>query len=301
MREIKKLVRPPHYLTWFSLLLATGMGMAWVNRFPEAYALFAVWFVWSLMLWITSDYLYRARGRSEKLPAKRKQLSQEKITEIMHSKSRTYRITKWSGIAGIALLWTVCILVIARWNYSWELQQNFGVLTPADDPMPPVPSACSQPEPGSLRFYGGGGLVWTTKSKMILVEIRGTPLLSESIQNGHLEVSGDIYTSDGDLVHISKNSFQAASDLQFKPERPDRHTLRVLDKWHQEVLYIRYLNPHAIRVRGIFWSRGSRAPVVVSDKEVNLGGMHIVGSCGSNPEAAFVLGSPKVRSIARGK
>lgn len=255
--------------------LPLGFGMAFVNRFPEAYLLFSVCLVCAAGLWLTSDSLLKAKAKSEKLPAKRNRFSQEEIARIMRHKKNRHRLRKWGGCTAIAALGIVCFATTARWNYEWELEQTFGVLTPADDPTP-EPMSClgslQQPSPSAIRVYAGGGLFWSDGKTLTLVRIHDKPMLSGTLIKESLVISGDIYTPDGDLVHIDQNHFETQSDLGFKPKRPDRHTLKVLDRWHREVLDIRFLNPRAIKLSGIFWSPGEKFPVVLDDDGMRIGG-----------------------------
>lgn len=64
-----------------------------------------------------------------------------------------------------------------------------------------------------------------------------------------------IFDEDGKIVvaiddskpHVNKNN-------AFDWERPDSHTLDVVDQKDQRVLHIRFLNPKAVYVEGIFFN-----------------------------------------------
>jgi hypothetical protein len=233
------------------------------NRFPAAYVLFAICLVWAEGMWFVSDRLLKAKVKSITPPRRSRRLSPEILASRLKQQRRKYRLQKW-GISTVLFAGAcVCIAYTARWNYEWELQQTFGLLTPANDPNPPDP--CGFPPPANaIKVYAGGGLFWSNSDDFALLTIRGQKILSASIKGGAMAVSGDVYSPDGDLVHIDQNRFEAQTG-GFKPERPDRHTLRVLDKWHKSVLYLRFLNAHAVQLRGIFWDPHGGASIELND------------------------------------
>lgn len=257
--------------------------MAFGNRFPWAYLLFALCLVWSEGLWLTSDTLLELKKKSQKFPAKRKRLSDEETTAIMRHKRRQYRFKKWGWCAGIAVIGIACIAVVAQWNYQWELQQTFGLLTPADDPLPPSPCNNMPISPDDVRLYGGDSMAAFPPNKSsFLISVGGyKPLWMTSTPKGDISISGDIYGADGDIAHIEDNHFQLSSRLAFKPLRPDRHTLVVMDDWHRTVLRIRFLNRHAVQFTGIFFIPG-HSPLIVEDHSITYGGMHISGGCSAD-------------------
>lgn len=289
MIQVKKVFRCSGWTGWLTLAIATAVGMAWANRFVGAYVLLILCLVWVEGLWLTSNSLSSAKVRSEKLPAKRKRFSDEEIAVIMRDRRRRFWIKKWGGFAGFAFAAFVFFAVFAQWNYQWELQQNFGVLTPAHDPMPPVSESCrfNQPPPSAIRVYAGGSLFWTNSDHFSLVSVGGRPIIFAGLQKGKMEISGDVYSPDEDVVHIDGNKFETLAG--FKPGRPDRHTLIVWDKWHQKVLDIRFLNSHAIRLSGEFRAPG-HAPVIIDDDGIKVGSVgNFSASCTSGISTAIIV------------
>jgi len=128
---------------------------------------------------------------------------------------------------------------------------------------------------------------WSDFSKIVLVQMGDQDMLSIERQGKQIAVTGDIYTSDGDAVHIERNSFETPQNGAFKPKRPDKHTLKVFDKWHNEVLSMRFINPQAIEVSGIFWKPGRQFPLVLSDKGMMYGGFQINAACTGATNVAF--------------
>ncbi|HVW72239.1 MAG TPA: hypothetical protein VHC39_01260, partial [Rhizomicrobium sp.] len=79
------------------------------------------------------------------------------------------------------------------------------------------------------------------------------------------------YDGDGSVVfRIRRNLFDLIQGEWLHMHRPDRSTLGVYDEWENEILYVRYLNPGAVRIRGRFLC-GEYPPVTIRDKSVRLG------------------------------
>ena len=120
-------------------------------------------------------------------------------------------------------------------------------------------------------------------SVFIPISIGGYKPLEIRRENGGLLISGEIYSADGDLAHIDNTQFDVSTGSGFKPQRPDRHTLIVYDKWHNEALHIRFLNPRSISFTGVFVAPG-HVPVTIKEGDMQIGGMHVTGtgSCAVN-------------------
>ncbi|HKY19150.1 MAG TPA: hypothetical protein VJL82_09470 [Rhizomicrobium sp.] len=92
--------------------------------------------------------------------------------------------------------------------------------------------------------------------------------------------------------------------LQLRPFRPDPHSIVVLDRFDKEVLYVRYLNPNAVRIRGRFLC-GTAPQAVIRDDVIWVGGVRIGGVfLGQRPAAGHVCatveaGVPGIAITAR--
>ena len=58
--------------------------------------------------------------------------------------------------------------------------------------------------------------------------------------------------------------------------RPDRSTFLLLDRFDKEVLYVRYLNRNAVRIRGRFIC-GQAPQAIIRDDTILTGGVRIRG------------------------
>jgi hypothetical protein len=67
-----------------------------------------------------------------------------------------------------------------------------------------------------------------------------------------------------------------------RTKRPDKSTLVIYDKSDKEVLNLSYLNPHSIKISGVFLHPPS-APVIVGETSMSIGGATMSGgSFGGN-------------------
>lgn len=163
------------------------------------------------------------------------------------------------------------------------------VLTPANDPMPKLCGGDEVPS-NETRIYGGGNMAIVNPDIPYgLVMIAGQPLLSITTTKRGILISGTIYSEDGALFVIKNNRFEVNKNLGFKPGHPDRHTLIIYDNWHREAFYIRFLNPHAIKMRGTFFYPG-HVPVLVGDDSIKVGAATISESCNLSPHYPAFIG-----------
>lgn len=93
-----------------------------------------------------------------------------------------------------------------------------------------------------------------------------------------LMVRAFFYDFNGDVAFsVIDNIYEPTLPLQLRPFRPDPHTIVILDRFDQEVLYLRYLNPNAVRLRGRFLC-GTAPQAVIRDEGILVGGMRISGA-----------------------
>jgi hypothetical protein len=85
------------------------------------------------------------------------------------------------------------------------------------------------------------------------------------------------YDYNGDVAFsVMDNIYEPTLPLQLRQFRPDPHTIVILDRFDQEVLYLRYLNPNAVRIRGRFIC-GTAPQAVIRDDMILVGGIRIGG------------------------
>lgn len=93
-----------------------------------------------------------------------------------------------------------------------------------------------------------------------------------------LMVRAFFYDFNGDVAFsVIDNLYEPTLPLQLRQFRPDPHTIVILDRFDKEVLYVRYLNLNAVRIRGRFLC-GTAPQAVIRDDMILVGGVRISGA-----------------------
>jgi hypothetical protein len=81
-----------------------------------------------------------------------------------------------------------------------------------------------------------------------------------------ISVDADIASPSGDIIaEIRDNEFHLVPSQIAFPRRPDRSTLTLIGRKGEELLWIRYLNPRSMKVRGLFSCAGHGTIRVADD------------------------------------
>jgi hypothetical protein len=157
-----------------------------------------------------------------------------------------------------------------------------GLLTPGNEPMPPIPSSCADLPSKWVgwRVYAGnsGAVFIRTKdvpssvftalpflfNRLPILTVKGQDKLwVEKTQQG-VAISGEVFDKNGAVVRLDRNEFTRSEANSFRRERPDSHTLVVYDRFDNPVLTVKYFNPEAIYLTGTFWypEQTSQAPML---------------------------------------
>lgn len=162
-----------------------------------------------------------------------------------------------------------------------------GVLLPANDPSPP--NRCTPPPPEALSVFYGGSVAWSTHFPLTIVSITGKDLLSVRRDANGLSVWAKIFDAEGKIIaDIENNEFTINQNNYFKHKRPDASTLIIYDQYDQPVLNVRFLNPAALRVLGVFRVK-DRAPVIIEENRTLFGGSISTGDCAGGAHTVFQL------------
>jgi hypothetical protein len=152
-----------------------------------------------------------------------------------------------------------------------------GPLRPAHDLSPE--SDCPQ-KPGQrdlLVAFGTDRVVARGDGPVTPIYVADCPVLSLKRGPGGLMVNASFYDWSNDIAfRIENNIYEPFAPLQLYAWRPDPSTLIVLDRFEKEVLYVRYLNPHAVRIRGRFLC-GEAPQAVIHDNQILVGGVRMNG------------------------
>jgi len=163
--------------------------------------------------------------------------------------------------------------------FVWAKQHPMptGPLRPAHEPTPKL-SCPDKPASGDLVIvFGPDARIGQGKGPFTAFRNADCSGPSFTRGPGGLSFSDVGYDYDGDVAFVIRGgTYIPLLPLPLHVMRPDPSTYILLDHYDQEVLYIRYLNPNAVRVRGRFIC-GEAPQAVVRDDAILKGGIRIGG------------------------
>ncbi len=144
-----------------------------------------------------------------------------------------------------------------------DLTKYEGVLQPADDATPTIPNGCGVPDKALIIFFGSNVSINTVFPHIVLEMMKEPMLVLDKDANENLKISLLKVFDDRDeiIARIDEDGFWVQSTLRKK--RPDKSTLVVYDHSDVEVLRLRYLNPRAVSIQGVFRHPQAK-PVIVN-------------------------------------
>lgn len=188
------------------------------------------------------------------------------------------------------------LVAAVRSNYRVKKEATpefHGLLTPANDPDPLSPctrdpSFIAPPE--AVTIFYGSSAAWITSPKLIVLRVKDTDLLAISRTSEGVSVSAQIYGADERIItQIIDNEFHINPNNYFRIDRTDRHTLIVYDQYNKQVLNVRFLNPRAIKVMGIFHFPDI-PPISIGEQAITIGeGRVISNNCSRNDYVGIYL------------
>ena len=185
-----------------------------------------------------------------------------------------YRVAKTKTIAVVFVIFAACTVTYMAIGPALPIEtETHGWLLPSGKPTPSngCDSVSFNRENAISFITGGGALVSSATTKTDILTIDGVPALSFERDGDKLSFDSDLFNEAGNLVaRIIHNEFHlVAAEMSYQERSDDRSTLIVHDKQGNELLYIAYINPRAVVIRGIF--RGPRGlRVALSDSNIRF-------------------------------
>jgi hypothetical protein len=141
-----------------------------------------------------------------------------------------------------------------------------GWLQPAKDPMPET--GCGEiARNRAIVVLGTNGFLFNGGDKIPTVRVGTCDVVSMARSPEGILVNASVYSANGELAaRVENNEWHLVPGQISYGKRPDRSTLIVLDKFGKEMLWVRFLNPRAVRVRGVFSCKGEFQFTVTDDK-----------------------------------
>src|SRR6266571_4062969 len=272
-------------------LWGAGLSLALANKYELAYVFFALFGLWLVSFWLTSEFVLKHKRRYEN----QRQQNAEKRTpsERRQGKERRLRrkwlLWKW----GMTSLWLAICVICFLWmkveKLQYELHQLQGVLYPASDPTPAT--ACRDIPPDATVIIFGNSAAYTQERTNVLLREGPTPLLwLTTAPDGAALLNGTFRSIDGRVIaEVSQGRFSVNPNATLPFSRPDRSTLVVRDEYGNVVLNVRYINKHAISLLGKYQLSRSQA-FIIEREEQSLGGVRMSHGCFGNNGAAIGIG-----------
>ena len=110
------------------------------------------------------------------------------------------------------------------------------------------------------------------------MEDDGPALVSATVDPNGLIISAHVYDESGTLLAFVENNHFHAVAQNVCAHRPDLSTFLVEDFHRKELLYVHYLNPRTINVRGYFAYPKTVSAQVTTDL-IKIGNARMGGSC----------------------
>jgi len=164
-----------------------------------------------------------------------------------------------------------------------------GPLMAAADPSPPQ-ECPEKPQASDLVMaFGTNRVLGKGPGPFTPLLVDDCVALKLSRQHGGLMIQSFGYAFTEDIAfHVMNNVYESDSALQLRASRPDRSTFVLRDRFDKEVLYVRYLNPGAVRIRGRFLC-GMSPQAVIRDDAILVGGVRIGGAfLGQHPTKGHI-------------
>ena len=128
-----------------------------------------------------------------------------------------------------------------------------GPLIAANDPSPP-PGCDPPPGPHDLLMaFGTDRVIGKGPGPFTPLVVDECAVLSLARKKDGLLLRAFGYDFNNDIAfRVMDNVYEPSMPLQLRDFRPDPSTYLLIDRFGKEVLYVRYLNRNAVRIRGGF-------------------------------------------------
>lgn len=152
-----------------------------------------------------------------------------------------------------------------------------GPLLPASEPTPGASCVERLGPQGLVMAFGTDRAVGTGSGPFQPITVGDCTVMALRRVGQGLMIKAFFYDFNGDVAFsVNDNVYEPTLPLQLRQFRPDPHTYVILDRFDKEVLYVRFLNPNAVRIRGRFLC-GEAPQAVIRDDVILVGGFRIGG------------------------
>ena len=188
-------------------------------------------------------------------------------------------IMRWVPKLTVRLLLSAIVIVALGIATFWEYRLSKHIQTETVDYLVPAGDSyyqdqCSDSIPaGALVFYLGNSTAYIpldsteyqSRSPMTVLLTSNVPVLKlERVADG-LFVSANIMSKDRQFaLTVERNNLISSVSNSWYQFRSDKSTFAIYDEHDEEILYVRYMNSSAVKVRGVFGSPGKHTIVITA-------------------------------------
>lgn len=180
----------------------------------------------------------------------------------------------------VSLVFCVAVLGSSYWEY-WLARHRpteaTHALLPAGDLY--FQDECADRLPaGALVIYLGNSTAYIpvdskeykSASPLIILSSSNVPFLTIERAGDGFYVTAQIMSKDRQFAAtVQRNSFINTVARTWYQTRLDDSTIAVYDERDEEILYVRYMNSSAIKIRGVFGAPGKHA-LLITDSEMSV-------------------------------
>ncbi|MDQ4120533.1 MAG: SMEK domain-containing protein [Acidobacteriota bacterium] len=150
-----------------------------------------------------------------------------------------------------------------------------GLLISANEPNPSIKFGVIKPDYKAIYMGNSVASISPDIQKFDLIRIADESIVEIKNVGSGLIINATIYDELGNIVAtVRENIFRCNRLKTYEATNPDQHSILILDDSDKIVLYIRYLNPRALKVLGVF-CHPERPAVTIKEDGIMLGNNRI--------------------------
>jgi hypothetical protein len=189
---------------------------------------------------------------------------------------------KTASLWAFVLMTIAVVIVLVYFAEDYKTGRD-DILTPGNEAADD--RNCKSPNGQAVALYIGPHTFYIGGFPQRIITIANKNILTLSKRDNDIIITTlRMYDENGNIIaRIDQNGFWVAPDVRKK--KPDRHSLIVYDRHDDEVLNIKYLNPHAVYINGIFRYEGRTA--MFTPTFFKFGGISGSGGACTTKELSF--------------
>ncbi len=206
----------------------------------------------------------------------------------------TRQTLPWNVVVpGLAAIVAIPGLVVGlQWIADREIWLS-SRLFPGYEAAPPIPGARIEIPKDVLKVFYGGNVAIATTTPYTVLQLAGEKMIEigrDKSGNELVILTLRIFDDRNNIIaRVDEEGFWVENSTRSK--RPDPNTLVVYDHLDQEVLRIVFVNSTTLSISGIFRHPRMSAPVIVTEKFIQVGTNVFSGNVAMGGAVAINVGN----------